>query len=183
MFKRSSCLLVAAALCCTLFGCAVPNSVGGYFENRRQDLIDVAHVDFGAINVGAVAYAGPLLLGLDYQTGLKSREQSSTLQIGLVGPRILGRRGMAAGIIWPASKWDEDKPFIGTRPKRGPSGFSAGASVGAVAGVGAEVDALEALDFVVGLVCLDVMEDDEYLDDDDGDGDDGASDKTPDKAP
>ena len=81
---------------------------------------------------------------------------------------------MASGILWPASKWDEENPLIGKRPKRGPSGFSAGASVGAIVGVGAEADVLEALDLVIGLVCLDIMEDDEYLDDDDG-----VSDKTP----
>jgi hypothetical protein len=85
---------------------------------------------------------------------------------------------LASGLLWPASKWDEDKPFIGARPKRGPSGFSAGASVGAIGGVGAEADVLELIDFVVGLVCLDVMEDDECL----GDGD-GGSDKASDKAP
>ena len=178
MLKRSVYVLAATILCCTLFGCAVPNSVGGYFESRRQDLIDVAHVDFGAVNVGAVAYAGPFLLGVDYQTGVKSREQSATLQIGLGGPRILGRRGMAAGLLWPASKWNEDEGMTGKRPKRSPSGFSGGASVGAIGGVGAEADVLEALDFVVGLVCLDVMEDDECLDDDDE-----APDKTADAAP
>jgi hypothetical protein len=181
MLKRGVCLLAATILCCTLVGCAVPTSVGGYFENRWQDLIDVVHVDFGAINVGAVAYAGPFLVGMDYQTGLKSREQSATLQIGLGGPRILGRRGMAAGILWPASKWDEEKTLVGSRPKRGPSGFSAGASVGALAGVGAEADVLEALDFIVGLVCLDVMEDDEYLDDDDDDDPDKEPEKEPKK--
>lgn len=179
MLKRSLCVLAVTVLCCTLFGCALPNSVGGYFENRRQDLIDVVHVDFGAVNVGAVAYAGPLLVGVDYQTGVKSREQSATLQIGLGGPRILGRRGMAAGLLWPASKWDEDKPFIGARPKRGPSGFSGGVSLGVIAGVGAEADVLEVIDFVVGLVCLDVMEDDGCL----GDDDDGATGKAPDGAP
>jgi hypothetical protein len=64
--------LILAALCAD--GCAVPGSVGGYFANRRHDLIDVVHVDFGAVNVGAVAYAGPLMLGIDYQTGVQSRE-------------------------------------------------------------------------------------------------------------
>jgi len=150
--------LILAALCAD--GCAVPGSVGGYFVNRRHDLIDVVHVDFGAVNVGAVAYAGPLMLGINYQTGVESREQSSTLQIGLGGPRILGRRGLASGLLWPASKWDEDKPFIGARPKRGPSGFSAGASVGAIVGVGAEAGVLELIDFALGLFCLDMMEDD-----------------------
>jgi hypothetical protein len=163
--------LILAALCAD--GCAVPGSVGGYFANRRHDLIDVVHVDFGAVNVGAVAYAGPLMLGIDYQTGVQSREQSSTLQIGLGGPRILGRRGLASGLLWPASKWDEDKPFIGARPKRGPSGFSAGASVGAIGGVGAEADVLELIDFVVGLVCLDAMEDDGDI------GEDAGSDAGP----
>jgi len=153
--------IILAILC--VDGCAVPNSVGGYLENRRQDLIDVLHVDLGAVNVGAVAYAGPFLLGMDYQTGIRSREQSSTLQVGLGGPRILGRRGLASGLLWPASKWDEDKPLIGPRPKRGPSGFSVGLSAGMVGGVGAEADALEAIDFVAGLACLDFAEDDECV--------------------
>jgi len=169
MNVRNTCVLVAVVWCVGLAGCAVPRSVGGYFENRRQDLIDVVHVDFGALNFGAVVYVAPLMLGMDYQTGLKSREQSSTLQIGLGGPRMLGRRGMASGLLWPASKWDEDKPFIGARPKRGPSGFSVGASVGVFGGVGAEADVLELIDFVLGLGCVDMMEDDQYLDDDDGD--------------
>ncbi|MFH1731202.1 MAG: hypothetical protein ABIF82_06090, partial [Planctomycetota bacterium] len=67
---------------------------------------------------------------------------------------------------------------------RAPSGFSAGASVGAVAGVGFEADVLEAIDFVVGLACLDVMEDDEYLDDDGGDdATPGGDEATPSAAP
>ena len=147
-----------AVLCAD--GCAVPTSVGGYFENRRQDLIDVAHVDLSAANVGAVAYAGPFMVGIDYMTGLAGREQSTSLQIGLGGPRTLGRRGLAAGLLFPASHWNGDKQIIGERPKRSPSGMSVGASAGLLAGVGAEADVLELVDFALGILCVDVIEDD-----------------------
>jgi hypothetical protein len=144
-------------------GCANPGSFGGYMSNRRHDLIDVVHVDVGAINVGAVVYAGPLILGADYQTGLKTREESSTLQLGLGGPRIQGNRGLALGIILPFSRWNGTRPLIGKRPKRSPSWLSVGASLGAFVGLGAEVDVLEAVDFISGLICLDLMEDNEIL--------------------
>lgn len=152
-------LIVTAAAA----GCANPGSFGGYLSNRRHDLIDVAHVDFGAVNFGAVAYAGPLMLGADYQTGLKTREESSTLQLGLGGPRIQGNRGLALGVLFPLSKWNEPGTLVGKRPKRSPSGLSVGASLGAFVGLGAEADALEVVDFIVGLLCLDLMEDDAIL--------------------
>jgi hypothetical protein len=153
--------LILAALCAD--GCAMPGSFVGYLHNRRHDLIDVVHVDFGAVNFGAVAYAGPLMVGADYQTGLKTREESSTLQLGLGGPRIQGNRGLALGIILPFSRWNGTRPLIGKRPKRSPSWLSVGASLGAFVGLGAEVDVLEAVDFISGLICLDLMEDDEIL--------------------
>jgi len=154
-------ILLAVALATA--GCAVPDSVGGYFSNRRHDLIDVVHIDVGAVNLGAVAYAGPFILGADYQTGLKSRDQSTTLQIGLGGPRMQGKKGLAFGIIWPFSRWNSTEPRVGKRPKRSPSLLSVGASLGAFIGLGAEADALELVDFVAGFVCLDLMEDDENL--------------------
>lgn len=144
-------------------GCAVPASFPAYLENRRQDLIDALHVDIGVVNVGAVVYALPFMAGLDYQTGLRSRTQTDTLQIGLGGPRILGHKGLCAGILFPAAKWDDEKPAIGQRPKRAPSGFSAGASAGFILGLAVEADAIELVDFVVGLLCLDLMEDDSDL--------------------
>ena len=53
MLRLAKCLLAAVAILAA--GCALPGSFGGYLQNRRHDLIDVLHVDFGAINTGAVA--------------------------------------------------------------------------------------------------------------------------------
>ena len=141
-------------------GCAIPTSIDGYVENRRQDLIDVVHVDLSAANVGTVAYAGPFVVGLNYITGLGGRDAPSSLQIGLGGPRMLARRGLAAGLLVPASHWNGDKPVTGGRPKRSPSGTSVGASAGLLAGVGAEADILELFDFAFGVVCIDIAGDD-----------------------
>ena len=165
MSRQSACVLAVALVCAGVLGCAVPGSFSGYLENRRQDLIDVLHVDFSAVNVGAVAYVGPFLAGINYMTGVETREQSTTLQLGLGGARILGRKGLATGLLWPSSRWNEDSQIIGRRPKRAPSGFSVGFSVGAVAGIGAEADALELIDFVLGLFCVDLAEDDEDIGD------------------
>lgn len=160
------CKVKCLALLLTIFmatGCAIPTSVGGYFENRRQDLIDVAHVDIGGISFGAVGYALPFMVGLNYQTGISTRNDSSMIQIGAGGPRVLGRKGLAAGLLWPASKYNESSGIVGKRPKRTPSGLSAGAQAGLLVGVGAEADVLEAIDFILGLACVDLAEDDENV--------------------
>jgi len=158
MYKTPWVPAALLAVCCSA-GCALPTSVGSYLENRRQDLIDVAHVDFSTVDVGAVVYVGPLTAGCQYATG-GSGGRSSTLQIGLGGTRMQGRRGIAAGLIVPLSSWNEDKQALGPRPKRTPSGTSVGASVGLLAGVGAEADVLELVDFVLGVACIDVVSDD-----------------------
>jgi len=160
MRERRVRLIGLLAVCVLAAGCAVPGSVGGYLHNRRHDLIDLFHVDFTAVSVGAIAYAGPLIVGANYMTGVRPREPSATLQLGLGGPRLLGRKGLATGLLWPYSYWNDDRHLYGERPKRAPSGLSAGAAVGAVPGVAAEVDALELIDFVAGLCCLDLLEDD-----------------------
>jgi hypothetical protein len=157
-------------------GCAQPGSFADYMSNRRHDLIDVLHVDAGVINVGAFVYALPLAVGIDYQTGIRSREESSTLQLGLGGPRIQGRSGMATGIIWPQSTWNaKSEPLVGKRPKQRPNVLSFGATVGVGAGLGIHGDFFELADFVTGLFCIDIGQDDERVvcdDDDDDEPDD-----------
>lgn len=144
-------------------GCAAPSSFIGYLENRRQDLIDVAHLDFSVVNAGAVSYIGPFIVGMDWVGGLKTGNPSSQLQIGLGGPRILDKSGVAAGWILAATYWDDDKKIMGRRPKRTPSGFSIGGAIGAFVGVLGEFDMIELVDFVAGIACLDPMHDDECL--------------------
>jgi hypothetical protein len=153
-------MAVALAAACA-GGCAAPGSVGGYAEARQQDLIDVAHVDFSIVNAGAVAYAGPFMLGLDYLNDLKAPEEpASTLQIGLAGARLKGRQGIAWGIVWPVRRWNADREIVGPRPKRAPSPAAFGASLGLIVGLGVEADAAELVDFLLGLACLDFMGDD-----------------------
>jgi hypothetical protein len=161
---RTCFVWMVAVLAGVSAGCAVPQTFGGYLENRRQDLIDAAHVDLSAISAGPVVYAGPFLLGINYTTGPVSGRPAATVQLGLGGPRRLGRKGLAAGLLWPSSRWNEDAGIVGPRPKRAPSGFSAGVAVGVLAGIAAEVDALELVDFAAGLFCLDPTEDDDLGD-------------------
>ena len=163
MSKAAACVLVLLLGCVLMTGCATPSSFGGYLENRRQDLIDVVHVDFSMVDAGAVVYAGPFMVGLESSSGFKTRTPSTSLQIGLGGPRIVERSGIAGGLLLPASRWDEDGQIIGKRPNRTPSGFSVGGTLGVFLGVGAAVDALELIDFAVGLFCLDIMQDDEHV--------------------
>lgn len=159
--KTRACVFALLLACAA--GCAIPSSPLGYLENRRQDLIDVVHVDMGAVNIGAVAYVGPFLAGINYQTGTATRTQSDTIQIGLGGPRVLGRKGLAAGVLWPASRWNGQSEIFGPRPKRAPSGLAVGLAAGVGAGIGAEADVLEAADFALGLLCIDICEDDEHV--------------------
>ena len=163
MSKHGTTVLAVVLACVCAAGCAVPDSFLGYLKNRGHDLTDVLHVDFSAVNIGAVAYAGPFLLGADYITGMETRSGSTTFRVGLGGCYVESRKGLAAGVIWPSSRWNEDEGIIGRRPKRAPSGFSAGFSVGLFGGIGAEADLLEAVDFVLGLACIDLTQDDEHI--------------------
>jgi len=185
MSKRTASACAAVLVCALVTGCAAPSSFLGYLENRRQDLIDVAHVDIGMIHVGAVAYALPFMVGVEFATGFDRESASTNLQIGLGGPRLLEKNGIAGGLLLPATRWDEDKEdgksnkIFGQRPKRTPSGFSVGAMAGVLLGVGAEVDVLEVIDFVFGLICLDFMADDEYVIKDEEPKEDGTPDPLP----
>jgi hypothetical protein len=162
MRNRLLCALGVATVAAALSGCASEQAIGRYLENRRQDLTDVAHVDFSVANAGALAYVGPMALGGSFYTHPETEgEPSHTLQLGLGSVRFLGRQGTAWGLLWFLSKWNEDEPLAAPRPrKKTPTGSSIGLHLGFVFGAAAEVDALEAVDFVVGLVGLDLMKDD-----------------------
>jgi hypothetical protein len=161
MLNRVLCAL-CVALAVGLSGCVSEQAIGRYFENRRQDLTDVAHVDFSMANAGALAYVGPMALGGSMYTHPQTAgKPSHTLQLGLGSVRFVGREGFASGLLWFITKWSPDQTVHGPRGrKKLPSGASVGAHLGFVFGVAAEVDVVEAIDFVVGLVGFDLMEDD-----------------------
>jgi len=151
-------ILLAAV---TLAGCT-GHQAGIYWRDRQQDLIDVLHFDITVENLGAAAYVGPLALGANYYTDpADETKDSRTLQIGLGGVRPLGRNGTLIGVLWPFKTSNEDRKILGPRPKRTPSGFSIGASLGFILGFSLEGDLLEALDFITGLFNVDLMQDDE----------------------
>ena len=159
MFARV--LAVVFALSTGVTGCAVPNSVGGYFEDRRQDLIDAAHVDGTFMGFGLLVHAGPLMLGWQ---GRGKADDALTFELGLGGLRIMHYpSGVASGLVWPISRWSAGSPcFYGPRPKVSPSWSAAGVSVGwFFATLGVRLDPYEALDFALGLFCLDIGGDDE----------------------
>jgi len=157
---RALTLLLAAL---SAAGCVVPDSLDGYCEDRRQDLIDVAHIDLSALSAGAVVYAGPLLFGANHITPKDRPGQDTTLQCGLGGPRFVPRQGLAAGFIWPVAWWNEDRHIVGLRPKQTPSPAAFGVALGAAVGIGVEADAFELVDFLLGLFCIDLAEDDAHI--------------------
>jgi predicted small secreted protein len=162
MGKTGICVLIVVLLGVVTAGCSTPQGVGDYFQDRRQDLIDVVHLDFSVANVGAIVYVGPFGLGWNALTDPeKEGEDSKTLQLGLGGPRFQGREGAAWSFIWNIEHWNDDESTIGPRPKRTPSCGSVGISAGFVFGVGVEADIFELVDFVLGIFCVDVMQDDE----------------------
>ena len=162
MGRTRVCVLTVILMGVVAAGCSTPQNVGDYFEDRRQDLIDVAHVDFSIVNFGAIAYVGPLGLGWNALSDDKEEgKDSNTLQLGLGGPRFLGREGAAWSFVWNIDHWNKDRTIYGPRPKKTPSCGSLGISVGFIFGIGIEGDVFELVDFALGIFCVDVMQDDE----------------------
>jgi hypothetical protein len=167
------CLAVCLLLGMVAGGCAVPTSFSGYLEDRRQDLIDVLHVDLCGWQMGALAYVGPLQLGyvdnvtLDFSGGFDlwgaggaaHQSRPNVVQAGLGGIRKIHRSGEASGLLIPISRWHEQRSTFGPRPKPCPSWFSIGLTAGYYPGLGVEFDVLELADFLIGFVCLDIGDD------------------------
>jgi len=160
MSKRTSVIVGLMFAVLGAGGCSRPSSFGGYLENRRRDLIDVAHVDFSMVNIGAAAYIGPLIIGIDSMTGTKAQEPASSLQIGLGGPRSVEQKGLMVGVVVPMSR---QEVLHGQVKKPVPSGFSIGLSAGAVVGIGVEANVLAIGEFVLGLLCIDLAADDKAI--------------------
>jgi len=144
-------------------GCVAPNSLSGYLTDRRHDLIDGAHLDASLFGRGFVVHAGPAILGAHRKEGLLYSPTDAQLGLGGIRTLQLYRDGWAAGAIWPFERWSKRRPVFGPRPKRSPSPFALGFYGGYFVSIGAAADLCETLDFLLGLVCIDLVGDDEHV--------------------
>lgn len=179
--------LIALVFVALMFasGCATPDSFVDYLNDRRHDLIDAANVNVTGLQFGAIACAGPAQLGYaenvtfgpDNSVGIGpygTWPRLNVTQLGLGGPRETYVNGVASGVVWPFERWNSDtrmfgerwnseRPMFGERPRQKPSVTSVGFSLGFLLGIGAEVDAWQALDFALGLFCIDIGGDDHVI--------------------
>ncbi len=164
MSSRCTFLLVILVSGC-FAGCVRPGSFANYIEYRRQDLIDVAHVDLTMMEAGAVLYMGPMLIGCNYRGGKRWKGASTTRQYGLGGTRTVSYKGIAAGVFFatvlgPSLSWRQEWEHDRGQNKKAPSYSATGFSIGAYHGLGVELDLFELVDFIAGIFCLDISKDD-----------------------
>ena len=166
-------LIFAAAL--AVSGCVTPETLGDYFHYRRQDLIDVAHVDFSLFSYGASIFMTPLVAGCSVETGWGGGP-ADVLEIGLGGWRTIERKGVLFGTVlppvYPMMAWRRGRPKIhdpdvlDRSQMVGPAPGTLGAHVGLFLGVTVQVSAGELIDLLAGLFCLDPSFDDFHYDPD-----------------
>lgn len=151
-------------------GCATSE----YLTDRRHDLTDAAHVDFNDFALGTAVSVGPMVLGGHAITTFIDR--GTSFRLGLGGVQEIKTSGIHWGVGFPferyqATKRPEGGPFGDWRLDRSssfgdyehsyPGWGSLGFDIGLLWGVGARVDAVELLDFAVGLTRIDLLRDDQ----------------------
>jgi hypothetical protein len=130
-----------------------------YLEDRRQDLTDMANVNVSAFSIGLGVNAGPAIAGYHKIEGLMGGSGARG-KLGLGGVQDNKERGDYYGVGLPLS-WAENKDHKDSfYKKHSPAWTSVGFDLGLIFGVGARADALEALDFVLGLFLIDILDDD-----------------------
>ena len=137
--------MVLVFACGALFsGCAC---VKPYFIDRAHDLTDVAHVEVNAMSLGAAVNVGPAILGWNEISGPDGGQR---YMLGLGGYRWIRADGQYSGVIYPLSKVGHDESrsetgYSSVHPTWGSVGFD----VGLVVGLGARVDIVELIDFIL----------------------------------
>ena len=130
-----------------------------YLEDRRQDLTDMAHVDYTELAIGVSVNAGPVIVGA-FEVGHIMNSAGKRVKLGLGGVQNEKQRGETVGVVFPISRSQidtyEDDFYKGESPALGSIGFD----LGFIFGIGARVDAVEAVDFVLGIFGIDILGDD-----------------------
>lgn len=150
---RARRLVLITLIIASLSGCAV-----GYWADRAADLTDVAHVDLTGWSLGLAANVGPAIAGAHGISGPDG--DGLRFKLGLGGIETSKTSGGQTGLVFPFTKYRSttrgDKVYGTTGPGLGSVGFD----LGAFYGVGAHVDVVELLDFLLGLAGCDILDDD-----------------------
>ena len=148
-------LAVMMALLPCLAGCATTKQ---YFKDRAMDLTDAAHIDLSAMSFGAGVNAGPAVVGLNLVSapcgpGFRTK-------IGLGGIEALRVNEGYAGLIWPLGDAETKTRSEAGYGRHFPPWGSVGADIGFIYGISARADAVELVDFLLGLAGVDILKDD-----------------------
>jgi hypothetical protein len=176
--SRSSSLVVAVLVLATPACESIPED-GSYWSNRRKDLTDLAHVDTTELAFGGCLYVGPLTLGAHGIGGIPHKVPGVRTKFGLGGEvtTLVFSDSASTGIIVPLSRehrivdrararevdWDRERYRLDDDPlylRHDPGWASIGLDAGFIYGFGVHFDPWETLDFVLGIVGLDLVGDD-----------------------
>ncbi len=137
-----------------------------YLENRRHDLIDSASINTSLLARGMKLDLGPVSTGLYEATG------SRTVKLGLGGTDAIAYdehiEVYGVGLAAPGLK----KSFLSDSLQPNNSRWGYGGKIAPFGAIkfdigygltlGAQIDFLEMLDFVLGFTTIDIMQDDGY---------------------
>lgn len=129
-----------------------------YWNNRRHDLTDMAHLRFQKISLGADVNVAHVAVGFYMQNGTDG-EKGYRAKLGLGGIQEVDSSGGIRFLGFPLSEKESRSAFgYGeTVPPYGSIGFDTGIFLG----IGARVDLFEMLDFFLGFAYIDLVEDDD----------------------
>jgi len=128
-----------------------------YWSNRRNDLMDIAHIHVDSVAAGGTINVSSLSLGYYGVTGVND-DNGSRVKLGLGGIDTVQVSGFIEGVGEPINDLEvrSEWGYGGTVPSYGSIGFN----LGYLVSIGAKVDALELIDFLAGIFTLDLVADD-----------------------
>lgn len=137
--------------------CFLTSCSSTYWNNRRHDLTDFAHLRFQTVSVGADVNVAHIAGGFYMQNGMGDKENRTKL--GLGGIQTVNSDGGIRFVGFPLSEKNSrsEYGYGETMPPYGSIGFD----LGIFAGIGARVDLFELLDFFLGFAYVDLVKDDE----------------------
>ncbi|MCM8542104.1 MAG: hypothetical protein NE328_17675 [Lentisphaeraceae bacterium] len=145
--------LLLLLILCFSTGCSTT-----YWNNRRHDLTDFAHLRFQKVSLGADVNVMHIAAGFYMQNGIDG-EKGDRAKLGLGGIQTVNASGGIRFVGFPlAEKKSRSEYGYGeTMPAYGSVGFD----LGLYFGIGARVDIFEFFDFLLGFAEVDIVKDDE----------------------
>ncbi len=146
--KKLLLLILVTSLC----SCA-------YMENRRKDLTDIVNINATAVSVGLAANVGPLSLGYFENNGIIGGS-GGRVKLGLGGVVVEQERGAYSGVVYPFEFMEGETRSDNFYNENLPAFGSVGIDLGFIVGIGVEVDFVQAVDFLLGIFTIDILDDD-----------------------